>query len=204
MKDQIDNREFTCLVCMEHRWRTVKPRQGFICPYRAKHTYCPTLEHVYLREQDEELSWIQMGKDIEKNIELNKQRMAREAAGEKTIHQMKLYAALFNSVEAGVKTVEMRLDDAKRRWVREGDLIEYCCVDDSERKIMVEVKKKTIFLDFEELVENYDAKSLGFDGHSTEEICAYMRSLYDKQRLKACHVVAIEFAICEGNEGRRI
>lgn len=69
---------------------------------------------------------------------------------------------------------------------------------------MVEVKKKTIYLDFEEMVENYDAKSIGFDGHSTEEICAYIRSLYDKQRLKACHVVAIEFVKCEDNEGRKI
>lgn len=185
MKDQTDNREFTCLVCMEHRWRTVKPRQGFICPYRAKHTYCPTLDHVYLREKDEDLSWIQMGKDIEKNIELNKQRMTCEAAGEKTVHQMKLYDSLFNSVEAGIKTVEIRLDDAKRR-------------------VTVEVKKKTIYLDFEEMVENYDAKSLGFDGHTAEEICAYIRSLFDKQKLKACHVVAIEFVKYEHNEGRRI
>ena len=138
-----------------------------------------------------------MGKNIEKSMELNKKRMAREAAGEKTVHQMKLYVAPFNSVEAGTKTVEMRLDDAKRRWVREGDLIKFSCVDDSKRKIMVEAKKKTIYLDFKELVENYDAKSLGFDGQRTEEICAYMRLLYDKQKLKACHVDAIEFAKCE-------
>ena len=63
--------------------------------------------------------------------------------------------------------------------------------------------KKAIFLDFDEMVENYDAKSLGFDGHTSEEICAYLRSLFDKQKLRACHVVAIEFAICENNKGRR-
>lgn len=185
--------EFACMCCMEYRWRTMKPRTGWICPYRAKDELCSVVEHVLLRENDEELSWAQMGRDLEKNIEFNKQRIAREAAGEKTVHKMSLRSPHFEAVEQGIKTVEMRLDDAKRRWVREGDLIEFSCVDDSERRIMVEVKKKTIYLDFEALVENYDANSLGFDGHPVKEICAYMNSLYDKQRLKACHAFAIEF-----------
>ena len=199
MGEQIDNREFTCLVCMEHRWRTVKPRRGFICPYRAENKYCPTLEFVYLREQDRELSWIQMGKDIEKNAEINRQRAVREAAGEKTVHQMKLFAPLFEAVKAGVKTVEMRLDDEKRRWVREGDLIEFTCVGSPDRRLTVEVTNKTVYLDFEELVESYDAKALGFEGYTAEEICEYMRSLYDLPKLRACHTVAIEFVRCEEN-----
>lgn len=198
---QIDNREFACMVCMEHRWRTVKPRKGYICPYRAKRTYCPTLEHVYLREQDPELSWIQMGKDLDKNIELNKQRMEREAAGEKTVHRMELLSPFFDAIAAGDKTVEMRLDDAKRRWIREGDLIEFCCAEHAGRKLTVEVAKKTSFVDFEELVEHYDAKALGFDGCAKQEICTYMRSLYDPQRLKACHAVAIEFFRYDHHEG---
>ena len=81
--NEIDYRDFTCMVCMEHRWRTVKPRKGWICPYRKNKTYCPSLEHVYYREQDEELSWTQMEKNLEKNMEINKQRQAREALGEK-------------------------------------------------------------------------------------------------------------------------
>lgn len=181
------------MCCMEYRWRTMKPRKGWICPYRAKDELCSVVEHVLLRENDEELSWSQMGRDLEKNIELTMQRMAREAAGEKTVHKMTLRLPHFDAVEQGIKTVEMRLDDAKRRWIRKGDLIEFSCVGEKERTLYVEVTNKTPFLDFEELAENYDARALGFEGYDSVEIGEYMRSLYDVQKLKACHVVAIEF-----------
>ena len=184
--------EFVCMCCMEYRWRQ-KPRRGWICPYRANDVYCPVVEHVYLREQYDEFSWAQMEKDIESNIALNKNRMEREATGEKTVHKMKLLQTHFDSVVQGVKTIEMRLDDAKRRWIRAGDLIEFSCADDADRKLMVEVINKMVFLDFEELVEHYDTKVLGFEGYTTNEICEYMCYLYGKKKLKACHVVAIEF-----------
>ena len=180
------------MCCMEYRWRQ-KPRRGWICPYRAKDVYCPVVEHVYLREQYDEFSWAQMEKDIESNIALNKIRMEREATGEKTVHKMKLLQTHFDSVVQGVKTNEMRLDDAKCRWIRAGDLIEFSCADDADRKLMVEVINKMVFLDFEELVEHYDTKVLGFEGYTTNEICEYMCYLYSKKKLKACHVVAIEF-----------
>ena len=184
--------EFVCMCCMEARWRQT-PRRGWICPYRAKDSYCSVVEHVYLREQYDEFSWAQLEKDIEKNIEINKEREAREATGKKTTHRMHLLETHFKAVEQGIKTVEMRLDDAKRRWIREGDLIEFSNVNVSDSKIVVVVKKKKLFLDFEELVENYDAGRLGFEGYSSEKICEYMKTIYGEQKLKACHVVAIEF-----------
>ena len=202
--NEIDCRDFTCMVCIEHRWRTMKPRKGWICPYRKNKTYCPSLEHVYYREQDEELSWTQMEKNLEKNMEINKQRQAREALGEKTVHKMRLYARLFYAVVEGSKTVEVRLDDYKRLWVREGDLIEFSRVDDENETVTVEVTKKMVYVDFEELVENYDARSLGFEGYTIENICNYLRGLFETRKLKACHAVAIEFKLCGDNEGRRI
>lgn len=162
--------EFVCMCCMEARWRQT-PRRGWICPYRAKDSYCPVVEHVYLREQYDEFSWARLEKDMEKNIEINKEREAREATGEKTTHHMQLLETHFKAVEQGIKTVEMRLDDAKRRWIREGDLIEFSNVNDSDSKLVVIVKKKMLFLDFEELADNYDARRLGFEGYSPEKIC---------------------------------
>ena len=161
---------------MEARWRQ-KPRRGWICPCRAKDSYCPVVEHVYLRERYDEFSWAQLEKDIEINIEINKEREAREATGEKTIHHMQLLETHFKAVAQGIKTVEIRLDDAKRRWIREGDLIEFSNTNDSDSKIVVVVKKKKLFLDFEELVENYDAGLLGFEGYSSEKICEYMKTI---------------------------
>ena len=198
MKDE--RVEFVCMCCMEYRWRTMKPRKGWICPYRAKDELCSVVEHVFLRENDEELSWTQMSRDLEKNIELNKQRMAREAAGEKTVHKMTLRSPHFEAVEHGIKTVEMRLDDAKRRWVRVGDLIEFSCNEEPERKILVEVTKRTLFLDFAELVNEYDNKSLGFESCSKQEICDYMKSLYDERKLKASHVLALDFVLHSNEE----
>ena len=71
MKQKIrDERvEFTCMCCMEYRWRTMKPKKGWICPYRAKDELCSVVEHVLLRENDKERSWTQMGRDLDKNSE---------------------------------------------------------------------------------------------------------------------------------------
>ena len=200
MRYQEDRRiEFVCMCCMEYHWRKASPRSGWICPYRAKNELCPVVEHVYLREQDEELSWVQMGKDLEKNIDFNMQREKREAQGIKTVHRMKLLRPHFEAVKQGVKTVEMRLDDAKRRWVRVGDLIEFCCADEQQKTVLVEVLKKTSFVDFAELTAHYNSKRLGFELQSKQEICDHMKTIYDERKLKASHVLAIEFALLEND-----
>lgn len=196
MRKNIDNCDFTCMVCMEHHFRnSKKPRQGWICQYLARHDYCPSLKHVLFREQDEELSWLQMQKDFEKNKRKNEEMLAREAAGEKTIHQMYLKPHLFEAVEKGTKTVELRLDDAKSRWIREGDLIKFVCDDDFERSVMVEVTAKNIFVDFEESLESNDARSLGFTNYPPEKICQYLKSLYDEHKILASHIVAFELKL---------
>ena len=198
MKPHLDLcREFVCLVCFEHRWRTsAKPRKGWICPYLAskkQNEFCPALTHVYFRELDDELSWLNT--DIEKNKRINEERTAREARDEKTVHKLNLLMPFFHAVEQGTKNVEMRLDDSHTRWIREGDLIEFICAEYPEKSITVEVNAKTLFVDFEEGFEIYSPRSLGFSHHSPEKICRYLRSLYDKRKILASHVVAFEFKV---------
>ena len=112
---------------------------------------------------------------------------------------MRLLRPHFEAVKHGVKTVEMRLDDAKSRWIRVSDLIEFCCTEEPQRKALFEVRKKTSFVDFSELIEHYDSKHLGFGSRNKQEICDYMETIYDERKLKASHALALEFILCEND-----
>ena len=49
------------------------------------------------------------------------------------LHQMNLHPAPFSLVESGLKTIELRLYDEKRRQIAVGDTILFTCTDDPAR-----------------------------------------------------------------------
>ncbi|MDY0407970.1 DUF3850 domain-containing protein [Paracerasibacillus soli] len=50
------------------------------------------------------------------------------------LHKMSLYIAPFQSIKSGRKTVEVRLNDEKRRKVNIGDTIEFTKIPEGKRK----------------------------------------------------------------------
>ena len=54
-------------------------------------------------------------------------------------HQMKLRWQPFQMIRSGQKTIELRLNDEKRRLLQVNDEIEFCCVDRSEPPLVVRV-----------------------------------------------------------------
>lgn len=68
----------------------------------------------------------------------------------------------FNLIKVGIKTIELRLYDEKRRKINVGDIIEFENRKDGEI-IKVEVVNLHIYSNFEELYKYFDKTKLGYN-----------------------------------------
>ena len=107
------------------------------------------------------------------------------------IHEMKLLKEPFTEIEAGRKSIEMRLYDEKRKGIAEGDKILFVCPELSGRSISALVRGVYIYEDFFSLAESYVSRELGFDGASAEYIGRYMMGIYSEEMVKNYGVCAI-------------
>lgn len=107
-------------------------------------------------------------------------------------HQMTLCDGPFRMVEAGTKTVELRLYDEKRRLVRVGDeiLFRHAQTDETCRCFVREVR---VFPDFAELYRHYTKTEMGYTENETadpDDMLLY----YQKDDIARLGVVAIRIA----------
>lgn len=77
------------------------------------------------------------------------------------IYEMKLHSDPFSMIESGVKTVELRLYDEKRRKIAPGDVIEFTSVENG-RKIFATVSAVRVFSNFTELYSCYNKREIGY------------------------------------------
>lgn len=82
-------------------------------------------------------------------------------------HTMFLRPEPFRRMEAGEKTVELRLNDPKRRQLRVGDLIRFVSTEDETDVLRVLVKELLPFPDFAALYRALDLRACGY---SPEEL----------------------------------
>ena len=75
---------------------------------------------------------------------------------------MKLERLPFNKIKAGIKTIEIRLNDTKRRQVTIGDQIEFVCLSDTTQKIRVRVIALHRYSTFKELYMNLPHTAIGY------------------------------------------
>lgn len=78
------------------------------------------------------------------------------------VHRMMLQPAPFALVKAGKKTVELRLNDEKRRAIKVGDCIEFTETA-SKEKLRVSVEKLYPFASFEELYKAIRPEVCGYE-----------------------------------------
>lgn len=109
------------------------------------------------------------------------------------IHYMNLNADPFNAMEAGYKTIELRLYDKKRRALSVGDEICFTCACDTSRTITKKVKALHVFNNFEEL---YNALPLLKCGYTPSDVgnahFTDMEEYYTPSQQRKCGVVGIE------------
>ena len=105
-------------------------------------------------------------------------------------HEMRLHDGPFKKIQAGTKTIEMRLYDEKRQMIQVGDKIEFTSRTTGEKQL-TEVIAIHIYNSFAEIYRNYDKVSLGYD-IDEEASFTDLEKYYSKEELEKYGVVGIE------------
>ena len=112
------------------------------------------------------------------------------------LHQMNLHAAPFDMIACGIKTIELRLYDEKRRLIKVGDEIEFTHSKDSTRTLRCRVTALHTFPSFAELYANLPLLKCGYteDDISTAS-SDDMELYYTKEQQEKYGVVGIEIEL---------
>ncbi len=108
-------------------------------------------------------------------------------------HYYNLHPGPFSFIKSGQKTVEMRLNDEKRKLLRVGDLIVFTNTETKE-ELTVIVTKLDVFNDFSELYNHFNKVVLGYladdPAHPND-----MEKYYTKSAIEECGVLAINIMV---------
>lgn len=108
-------------------------------------------------------------------------------------HEMNLWDGSFLAIKNGVKTVEMRLNDEKRKILKTHDIIIFTNTN-SKEKLKVEILSLDTYKDFFELYRHYDKISIGYK----ENQIANPEDMYDyytKEEINKYGVLAITLKV---------
>ena len=109
-------------------------------------------------------------------------------------HTMHLHPQPFEQIRNGTKTVELRINDEKRRQLQVGDTITFISRSDPDDTISVHITNVESFVSFEELYKSIPPESFGVkEGDSFESLYEY----YSREEEEKYGVVAISFALAE-------
>lgn len=117
-------------------------------------------------------------------------------------HNMKLNPSPFEMIKSGKKTIELRLNDEKRRRIKIGDEIEFENTGDSTQVINAKVLNLYRFCSFDELYKSLPLLKCGYTSddvrtaHPSDMECYYS----DKQQ-KMYGVVGIEIELIKNITG---
>ena len=108
-------------------------------------------------------------------------------------HEMRLHDVPFKKIQAGTKTIEMRLYDEKRQMIQVGDEIEFTSRTSFEKQL-TKVIAIHIYSSFEEIYREYDKVSLGYD-IDEEASFTDLEKYYSKEEQEKYGVVGIEIEL---------
>lgn len=112
-------------------------------------------------------------------------------------HTMGLYEIPFNSIKSGKKTVEVRLNDEKRRKISIGDSIKFTKVPESNETLTVEVLKLKEFPTFKELYETIPAKDFDTVGDRIDLMLQQTYAIYSPEQEIEWGTLAITIKLLE-------
>jgi ASC-1-like (ASCH) protein len=95
-----------------------------------------------------------------------------------TVHKMGLIRDMFDEVNDGGKTVEMRMYDRKRRKIKVGDMIEFSNDDYPDRTVTCKVIGLYRYPDFETLLSECTEGEVGFPRLPKTAIARVMNKIY--------------------------
>ncbi len=111
------------------------------------------------------------------------------------LHYMDLNPKPFEMIGSGEKTIELRLNDDKRRLIGVGDKIEFTNNSDG-RKLIVKVRNIYKFSDFEELYKNLPLEKCGYRKNELSQAKSEdMEIYYSKEKQEQYGVLGIEIEL---------
>ena len=100
---------------------------------------------------------------------------------------------IFDVVKNGSKTVEVRINDEKRRKMTIGDELVFIKRPLEIEKIVTKITDLKVYNTFNELVKDYDIKNLYLETFTKDEFLKLLERFYSKEEQEKYGVVAIEF-----------
>jgi len=110
-------------------------------------------------------------------------------------HKMHLLNSVYDSVLNGIKKVEIRLLDDKRKKIKVGDTILFVNNFNEDKTFKVMVTKLRVFNDLNEVMNKYSLKTIYKDDSSYEELIDTYNSIYTMEEQDKYKVLAIEFKL---------
>ena len=104
-----------------------------------------------------------------------------------------LHPDVFEIVKKGIKDIEVRVNDEKRRKLNVGDTLIFLKRPLEDEYITKKVKALEYYNSFEELVEHYDMKRIYLENYTKEMYLKEMERFYTKEEQEEYGVVAIIF-----------
>lgn len=109
---------------------------------------------------------------------------------------MKLNSSPFNMIKSGEKTIELRLNDEKRRLLNIGDEIEFVNTEDDKLKLLAKITAIHHFKSFEELYKSLPLLKCGYTQNDIATAKASdMDIYYSKEKQSKYGVLGIEIKI---------
>lgn len=112
-------------------------------------------------------------------------------------HMMGLYETPYNSIRSRRKTVEVRLNDEKRRKISVGDTIEFIKVPDSNESLIVKVVGIRKFPTFKEMYESIPLRDFDTVGESIKDLVEQTYEIYTPEQEKEWGTLAITIKLLE-------
>lgn len=104
---------------------------------------------------------------------------------------MGLFDSPFQSIKSGRKTVEVRLNDEKRRKMNIGDRIKFVKVPEENDDLFVEVLELRVFPTFKEMYESIPADNFDTVGDTMEKMLSETYEVYTPEQEKQWGTLAI-------------
>ena len=110
-------------------------------------------------------------------------------------HIMKLSPEPLKKIRAGLKTIELRLYDDKRKSISVGDIIIFINTENENETVSVIVKNLFVFETFDELYKNLPLLKCGYTEDNVDKASPDdMEAYYSKEKQSQYGVVGIEIA----------
>lgn len=111
-------------------------------------------------------------------------------------HVMNLTPAPMQEIRTGNKTIELRLNDEKRKQISVGDTIKFINTEDSNDTLRVKVVDLFLFSSFAELYDNLPLLNCGYNEDNINTASPDdMEMYYSREKQNKYSVVGIEISL---------